>query len=43
MELLAALMAGFCLGFGVAGGHRLMFIFALAFALAGLMLSFCKK
>jgi hypothetical protein len=42
MELLAALMAGFCLGYGLAAGSRVLLLLALVFAVAGFMLSLGK-
>lgn len=42
MELLAAFVAGFCLGFGLSVGSMPMLILALVAAVAGFMLSLCK-
>lgn len=42
MELLAAFVAGWSFGFGLATGSMPMLILALVAAVAGFMLSLCK-
>ena len=42
MELLAAFMAGFCVGYGLAAGSRVLILLALVFAVAGFLISLGK-